>query len=279
MPNDHDMDVDDGTDSDFEAGFTAGPLEQRESTTTPTAQEGEATNPASESGAQPAPKYAQITQEEYEQWKRNPTAIDEIKADNKKRFDDVFGKVGGMEQLLKALQSGTQTGQQIEITKEDFEELIEDGYPDLADMSAKGFNRVLAKLKGTGGQAPQAFDPKQIEEIISTKLASAREDNTREHLFDMHSDWEQVRATPEYEAWVKANKIEARKDRTGASYNDSWNANFIGGLITEFKATKKAASTRQNVLEAAITPKGDGGHSSAKTDDDEFEAGFKSKSH
>lgn len=265
-------------DDDFEAGFNAAPPSP---TTTPESKQEQVAEPAQAAAEQPAPKLAQITEEQYQDLLKRATAIDEIKADSKKRFDDVFGKVGGMQQLIQSLQASTQTGQQVSVTKEDFAELVEEGYPDLAELQAAGLNRILAKLntRGTGGAQPQAFDPKQVEEIVNNRLASEREQSTREQLFDMHEDWEQVRATPEYEVWVKENKIAERKDRAGATYEESWNPTFIGNLITEFKATKKAATTRQNRLEAAITPQGSGGHAPAKTDDDDFEAGFRSKSH
>ncbi len=252
-------------DADFDSGFTAdAPIP----TTTPDAVTKPApVDPASAPATAPAPVTPEWT-----------TAIDEIKAEHKKRFDDVFGKVGGMQQLIQSLQASTQSGQPVTVSKEDFAELIEEGYPDLAELQVAGLNRVLAKLntRGTGGQQPQAFDPKAVEEIISNRLASEKESTIRETLFDMHEDWETVRSTPEYAAWVKENKIAERKDRTGALYEQSWNPTFIGNLITEFKATKKAASTRQNVLEAAITPQGSGGHTPARTDDDDFDAGFRS---
>lgn len=269
--------LDDDNDDDFNAGFDAGPVSP---TTTPEPKDKAPEPEKIESApAVSAPKLATITEEQFQDLLAKANSIDEVKAESKKQFDTVFGKVGGMKQLIDALQTSTQTGQQVSVSKEDFAELVEEGYPDLAELQAAGLNRILAKLntRGTGGAAPAAFDPKQVEQIINDRLDDARTTTSQETLMDMHEDWEAVRESAEYAAWVKANKIEERKDRRGVMYAESWSPTFIGNLITEFKASKKATSTRRNVLEAAITPQGSGGHAAAKTDDDEFEAGFKSK--
>lgn len=270
----------DAVDDDFNAGFTA---DAPEPTPTPAAKD-IATPEASAPVTAAAPKLAQITEEQFQDLLRRAGAIDEIKADSKKQFDTAFGKLGGMQQLLNQLQSSTQSGQQIQVTADDFEELKAEGYPDLADMQAAGLNRILAKMKLTGTGQPGAFGADQAGEMFDARMTPQREaikQEIREEfanraLTDMHDDWNAVVTSPEFNAWTAANKIAEKKDRTGVAFADSLDAHFIGKIIGDFKGQRKAAETQQTRLEAAVAPRGSGGHATGPTDDDEFDKGFKS---
>lgn len=272
----------DAVDDDFNAGFTdEAPLP----TTTPAAQDIAGT-PAAEAAAAPAvaaPKLAQITEDQYQDLLKRATAIDEVKAESKKQFDTAFGKLGGMQQLINQLQSSTQSGQQIQVTADDFEELKAEGYPDLADMQAAGLNRILAKMKLTGTGQP-GFGVDQAGEVFDARMTPQREaikQEIREEfanaaLTDLHEDWDAVVKSPEFSAWTAANKITEKKDRRGIAFADSLDAHFIGKIISDFKGQRKAAETQQTRLEAAVAPRGSGGHATGPTDDDEFDKGFKS---
>lgn len=273
--------MDDVVDDDFNAGFTN---DAPEPTTTPVADIANA--PAVEAAATPAvvaPKLAQITEDQYQDLLRRATAIDEIKAESKKQFDTAFGKLGGMQQLINQLQSSTQSGQLVQITADDFEEMKAEGYPDLAEMQAAGFNRFLAKSKLTGTGQP-GFGADQAGEMFDARMApqresikqEMREESANAALTDIHDDWNAVVKSKEFNAWTAANKIGEKKDRTGVAYADSLNANFIGKIISDFKAHRDAATTQQTRLEAAVAPRGSGGHATEPTEDDEFDSGFKS---
>lgn len=273
--------MDDVVDDDFNAGFTA---DVPEPTPTPVTQ-GIADTPAAEAAAPAvvAPKLAQITEEQYQDLLKRAGAIDEIKSESKKQFDTAFGKLGGMQQLITQLQSSTQAGQQIQVTADDFEELKNEGYPDLADMQAAGLNRILAKMKLTGTGQP-GFGADQAGEVFDARMTPQREaikQEIREEfanraLTDMHEDWNAVVTSPEFNAWTAANKITDKKDRSGTAFADSLDANFVGKIISDFKGQQKAATTQKNRLEAAVAPRGSGGHATGPTDDDEFDKGFKS---
>jgi hypothetical protein len=275
----------DAVDDDFNAGFTA---DAPEPTPTPAAKDiatpAPAAEPAPGPAAAPAPKLAEITEEQYQNLLKRAAMIDEIKADSTKKFDTAFGKLGGMEQLIKQLQSSTQSGQQIQVTADDFEELKAEGYPDLADMQAAGLNRILAKMKLTGTGQPGAFGADQAGEVFDARMTPQREaikQEIREEfahnaLSNLHDDWNAVVRSPEFNAWTAANKIAEKKDRTGVAFADSLDAHFIGKIISDFKGQRKAAETQQTRLEAAVAPRGSGGHATGPTDDDEFDKGFKS---
>lgn len=274
----------DAVDDDFNAGFTQ---DAPEPTPTPAAQ-GIADTPVAGAAAAPvpaAPKLAQITEEQYQDLLKRAGAIDEVKADAKKQFDTAFGKLGGMQQLINQLQSSTQAGQQIQVTADDFEELKAEGYPDLADMQAAGLNRILAKMKLTGtGQPGAVFGADQAGEVFDARMTPQREaikQELREEfanaaLTDLHEDWNAVVRSPEFNAWTASNKIAEKKDRRGVAFAESLDANFIGKIISDFKGQRKAAATHTNRLEAAVAPRGSGGHATGPTDDDEFDKGFKS---
>lgn len=221
-----------------------------------------------------APKFVQITEQDYQKLMSGATAIDEIKAAQEKQFGTAFGKIGGIERIINQLQSTS--GGNIQVTAEDFEELVSE-YPELAELQIKGLNKALSKMQGGGNSITQEqietlmqqrLDPalSALESKVETKLESRRVART-------HPDWVDVCKSPEFTAWIntKPNAAEI------VSSNDS---DTVIKTINEFKALKKPkpqTQTRQNRFADAVTPKGTGGYEESNTDDDDFNAGFNSR--
>jgi len=275
-------------DDDFDAGFT----EEREALTeTPgTAPQDEVTqrveeNPAPvvKEPAAPAPEFAKITKAEYEALVQKASTIDSYK----NTIDKMGGTIGGMKQALERLQSATGQGVDLKVSLEDFKEMVDDNLPDLAEMQVAALNRAFARLKASGA-APNGASPDQVAEIIKQQLgtesktlaASLREEITQEialdQLAEQHSDYKDVLNSPEFHKWRDENKITEKKDRSGVPFESSLNANFVGKILSDFKAAQKQAATRQNRLASAVNPKGAGGFAPGPDLDDEFDAGFSS---
>lgn len=239
---------------DFSAGF--------DGTATPTPQHVEETA---------APKLAQITEEQFTELLSKATAIDEIKAEQKKNFDAAFGKIGGLQQLLEQLK----TSSGVEVSVEDFEELKEE-YPEMAELHVKGLNKALSKLRGG------AIDTTKVEALITTKVAEARtqfqkqmEEERIAQLSEDHEDWQQVVQDEKFLKWK-----EALNEKERERLNNSWNPNFISKKLTEYKKSLESPppkkSNRQEVIDAAVQPRGAGGPPPGPSDEDEFNAGFAS---
>lgn len=276
MPADNDA-----VDDDFAAGFNEPATTP---TTTPAPVDVSVDAPPTESKPVPVadPKY-EMTQAQYDDLLRRASSIDDVRSEHKKLLDSAFGKLGSQQQLLERLQSSTQAGKIVKVTEADFKELIDEGYTELAQMQAAGFNRILEKmqLRGSEGEVQKPADPdykKIFGEQFTPERAALKEELRYElahdSLTDMHEDWETVLNSPAFGEWAKIQKVYDRKDRKGVSFNESLDPRFVGKVIADFKASSKKNSTRQNVLEAAVHPRGSGGIASPSEDDDDFHSGF-----
>ena len=301
------------TDQDFLDGFNNTEVEATTKTPdadaevkepaedNPTAQEPELA--AVEDGKQidaPAPiaktkapkvEYAKITKADYEALLSKASAIDEIRAEQKQKFDSAFGKIGGIQQVIASLQAGTKRGQKVQITPQHFKELIDEGYEDLATMTANGFNRIMSELDvaGTGGE-PKSINQDEFNEIFQQRFnperealkSELRQEIAAETLSALHEDWEATVKTQDFQQWMADTKTDQLKDRNGVSFAESLDARFVAKQLDKYKAfaaEKKAAqqkqAARQNRIASAVQPKGSGGHQSSEAEEDDFYAGFK----
>lgn len=273
------------SDSDFDAGFSS-PLEP---TTTPGKSDlDEATAPAAAAAAEPAPvvtsapaeeQYAQVTKAQLDQLLATAAMVAETKAENKRQFDTAFGQLGGIKQRIDQMQAATPAGEALEVTAEDFAELVGD-FPEMSEATVKGFNRVLGKLKGTGGAAPIAQDAinKMVNEQVAAQVSEFRNQQIDETLEDITPNWREEVNTEAFGKWMDSQDDSVKALSKSARLGD---AKKMLSLYATFKATPPAAatppkpSTRQQQIEAAVAPKGVGGHATGPTEDDDFEAGFK----
>lgn len=259
-------------DSDFDSGFSG-----EVSTAKPT--------PTPEPVADPvqAPRYAQLTEAQVQDLLSKATAIDEIRADTKKKLDSAFGTIGNLKQVIDRLQTETQSGKPVELTAADVAEISAD-YPELGESTLKVLQRLAGKLKGTGA-AP--FDESRIDQRVLQHLNPAMgnlEDTIRnkiaaEELEETYPNWREIAGAPnqdtEFRRWLKT-----QPDGYGDKVFNSNRAKIIGDAIAKFMTTKKPVAkpggNRNDRLAEAIAAKSTGGHANDAPEDD-FDAGFKKK--
>lgn len=262
----------DAPDDDFDAGFSG---DAAAPTTTP--DEVAEPEPIQDLAPEaPAPELATITKDQFDDLLRKAASIDEMRAENKRLSDTVFGKIGGMQQSLAQLQSHGA----VEISDDDFA-FTREAFPELAVMIGDDMKKVVGKLRGTGQATP--FDPAQVEQLIAQRLDPALQKVTVDYetklLRAYHPDWKQVVNSEDFRKWGQSlppGELQAM--------NDSNDANFLADRIAAFKAVKpsapppstKVVATRQTRLAAAVAPRGTGGHPSGPTELDDFEQGFNS---
>lgn len=218
--------------------------------------------------ASPAPKFRQITEEEWTEIQSRAAAAETLKATLEKVSGTAFGKIGGIERTLAQLQAGG-IG---EVSVEDFTKL-RDEFPDLAEMLVEGLNGALKKAPRGQQSAPVDFSA--IESKFNATLAERLD--AQELAFETrllatrHRDWREVAATPEFDAWKATKPIEYQQKLAGRD------SDFIADALTEFKATRKAGndSLRRSRIAAAETPRGSGGNAVSDSEDP-FMAGLKS---
>lgn len=257
--------------ADFAAGFAQplGPTETPVDQGTQQGSEGADTKPADTPAA---PEYVQITKDEWEALKTSAAEINSVKATLEKVSGTAFGKIGGIERTLKEIADGSK----IDISQENIDALRAGGWPELAEPLEK--LRNLRALPGAGGVALE-----QVEDLVQQRVAKVREElrieRQTELLNEAHPDWQQIDADPAFSAWTATLPEDERTKLAKAS--EGYQARVIADFMTRFKATRKAPSTeepsdpqaRRSRINAAVTPRGNGAHAPAETDD--FAAGFR----
>ena len=201
---------------------------------------------------------------------------------------DAFGKIGGLERLLKTLQETTPLGQEIKVEEEDLKELTVD-FPETTKALAPALTRVLNKFKGTG------VKPVVDEETIVKRAAEIADQISSRRvavalLTQAHEDWPELvgaeGSQTEFRTWVKSQGEEVEKE-----VFSTWDHRKLSKKLTEFKETKAKAqakpkppsttsSTKTDVrsqrLAEAVQPRGGKlpPAPKAKTPEEEFEEGF-----
>ena len=271
----------------FASLFNDGPTE------TPAGNEQTQTPEPAEAAQEPAPppKLAQITEDQYAELLARAASVDELKAGLDKKVDTAFGKIGEINRLIASLQQSTPAGEAISLNDDDLAELSSE-FPEIAAMTAKGLNRVLSRLKGTGGTSPD------IESIVQQRLAPVMEALptrveamvSEKLLAKEHGDWRAIVGKPdektEYRAWLSTQPAEYQQ-----TVSETYDSVVIGESLTRFKAEQakaqaaaeearkkaEAANQRKSRFEAAATPRGMPGNTPLESDETAgFRAAFSS---
>ena len=261
----------DGSDGDFDAGFDG--IEQ---TTTPVSADDNHNKEVSDGVASTdqaalQPRLAQITEDQFKALMTKAEEVDQIRSDSKRQIDTLAGHLGGMKQLVEGLkqQRGAITPGQLKRVAQDYPEL------------AKALREDLKELGGAAGPG-QPVDMADIERraqaIVAQELPKELVKQEIKILRLYHRDWVDVVRSPEFVNW---SRTLAPSDQQRLAGNDG---EFIADKISDFKARPKPktttqpaspSNTRQRRLEAAVSPKGTGGHAPAPAAEDDFEAGFR----
>lgn len=274
-------------DADFAAGLTgSAPTE----TPTPTPE------PSPEPSPEPteAPKYVQISEDEWNDTKSRAARVDELSASLDKRLEQVYGKVGrSIEQAVSKLKAETPAGEVAEVGDDDFKEMQE-MYPELSEVQIPMLKKLIGKVKGTA-------DPQALQKLVDERLQaqqSAQLSAKADELAEIHPTWRSdLWAVPpstqgdvfvpgkpsaDYEAWRKT-----MTPQEVAKFENSNSTLYVDRKLQQFYAwktaqaaqaqTPKPASARARQIAAAVPPRGDGGLApgSSSDEDDAFMAGLK----
>jgi hypothetical protein len=232
------------------------------------------------------PQMLSVPAEEYNQLVTTVVRLNDLYGEHGKKFDQAFGKIGGMEDFVKRLQKDTPTGEALSLTDEDMAELSEE-FPSIATGMKTALNKVLSRSKGTGSSA---LDDNKINEILKPILDQERANNQfalvqertkikqdmqREQVLDVHPDFDAVRQTEDFQAYL------AKLPKDVA---DTWKPRIIIETVTNYKASKVKPAPQKNArseaLAAAVNPKGSGPAMKGKSEqslDDAFDEGFKGR--
>lgn len=254
----------------FAAGF-----EDDEDKQTPTPAP-ESASPAAETpkeepaAEQPAPKYAQITEDQFNDLMAKVGQIDE----GRRQIDTLSGHLGGMKQVVEGLkhQRKSLSAGQLKRVAAEFPELAEALQGDLSELAGQGVD--------------QAEIDKRVESVVEARVSQKAVEFETKLLRFYHRDWDKVVVSDDFNAWKAALPPDER-----TRLDTSNDGEYIADKLTEFKEAKaakdkaaaeaaakaKSSSNRQQRLEAAVPPRGTGGHTPSKSGaSSDFQAGWDS---
>ena len=234
--------------------------------------------------AAPKPEFVRVTKQEWAEVRAAAAKTASYDA----QLSKLFGTTGNLQKLVQGAQAQAPAGRKIEIPKDAFSAMEKD-FPELAQQTRTAIERALSGVTGTGAND---VDPDKLEGMLAS-FAAKRE---IEALEDAYPDWREIVGAVDVSRGVQPDpnqpfrKWLAGKDATyQARVNNSESAAVIGRAIKLFqRETTVAAQPRVNGtprndaradrIRAAVQPRGDAGGASAagSSDDDQFEAGFRS---
>jgi hypothetical protein len=207
------------------------------------------------------------------------------------RIRNTEGHIGGLNHNLKQMQetlaASKAASQQVSDapTQAQVKEAMsnpkewDDLKADFPEWSAATEKFMDARLASVGKVNPDEIA--KVANDLNGKVDTTRKESIDAVLDGVIEDWDQEVKKPEFVSWVQSQPENIQA--LGASENIRDAAKMLRMYATHrAKAVAPpvptpSVATRQKRIEAAITPKGSGGFAPAKTDMDEFEAGYSSR--
>lgn len=244
----------------------------------------------------PEPEYAKITAQDWIEHLRT------LKT-QQKQLEKAHGTIGSMTKLLNGLKEKVDPPEvppkpRVEVSAAQFAEM-EEVHPELAKMNREGLGRVLTEL----GLGVTNIDEAKVKAIVAEDHKQATAAKEMENLTEEFPDWKEIvgavtdgKYDPNqpYRQWL-ATKGQEYQDKI----NNSVSAFVVGRSIGLFQRETEAATAAEEAaargrrlrgdpqpspkdaarsarIQASVQPRGDtpGPAAAAKTDDDEFLAGF-----
>lgn len=193
--------------------------------------------------------------------------------DLQKQNERLNGKIGELVRTIKqnqaaAAQPGAEGAPARKLQADALKRLSAD-YPEMASALAEDLSDLM----------PQASDPKQVEDLVQSRVKQALDQRDQEQakkgIKRAHSDWESVIVSPDFKLWMQG-KPEAEQEE----FASTWDHETVADYLTQFKTHRdNLAKQRQRStarLEGAVAPKGDGGAATSKLPDSAgLSAGFR----
>jgi hypothetical protein len=270
LPDEGDAELEAQRVAAFSAAFDGKPTEPPPATDEEQQQEQQQSE-AQAPVEQPAPKFRQITEDEYAELTALRTKVPDLEQAMKRDRDAIYGTIGGLQRSINSRQA-------IDLPKEKLDALRAD-LPEVAELV-----EALAKA----GTAP-AIDPeavfKSTEERLKPALQQAEERAEQrawirlasQRMEEVHPGWKNDANGAEFQAYVKTQGPEFIAKLAQAS--DAWDYPVISNALAAWKDTKKkaaaSANTRRDRMAANVTPRGSSAPANpAKTREDAFMEGW-----
>ena len=208
---------------------------------------------------QEAPVFAGLTESQLKSILERATRVDAIEDQLRK----ANGKIGELNGTLQEIQRRrpTQHAPADDLDDEQIAE-FESTFPEFGP-AVEARARKIAQEVMQSQQAQGQRDPEEISKQVNLAVMNTT-----------HKGWQQTTASDDFKLWITSQPPDVQQ-----TYQTTWDAQELGGIVTAFKSRQQAASARSTKskqrLEAALTP--DGRSSKvvhAVTEQDAMQAGF-----
>lgn len=227
------------------------------------------------------PKMTQIPEDEYRKLLDGVAKIGDIE----KQFGTAFGKIGGIERMLDQLKSSAPAGEKIELSKDVVADLAAE-FPEMADLQYKTLQKLVDVLNTrtvtpASAHADAAQPSAQPVDVDAIKK-SIRRELVEETLNEFDEKWKETIGLPDDKGVIPDTPFRQWLAKQSKDYHDKVKSTYSAPVLTDalskFKAAQRKAQGRREVLDAAVEITGSRGQApnASPTDDDEFNAGFKS---
>lgn len=229
-------------------------------------------------------KMAQIPEDEYRKLLDGVAKIGEIETVLERQFGTAFGKIGGIERVLDQLKSSAPAGGKIELSKEIVADMAAE-FPEMAEIQYKTLQRLVDVLNTNHPVSPApnegAAQPSPVvdEAAIERRVRRAIAEETLD-AFD--GDWRKTIGLPDATGVIPDTPFRQWLSKQPKDFanrvTSTYSATILTDALAKFKAAQNKAQGRREVLDAAVEVTGSGGQApdAGLTDNDEFDAGFKS---
>ena len=208
---------------------------------------------------QEEPVFAGLTESQLKSILERATRVDAIEDQLRK----ANGKIGELNGTLQEIQRRrpTQHAPADDLDDEQISE-FESTFPEFGP-AVEARARKIAQEVMQSQQAQGQHDPEEISKQVNLAVMNTT-----------HKGWQQTTASDDFKLWIASQPPDVQQ-----TFQTTWDAQELGGIVTAFKSRQQAASARSTKskqrLEAALTP--DGRSSKvvhAVTEQDAMQAGF-----
>lgn len=253
--------------------------------------------PAEEKPAEVKPA-AQLSNDQILGLMDKAKSVDEMRVLVQKLQDETRGRFGSLADQLKQIQAATAAGQSVDVSDEDFSDLIK-LVPDIAPAVIAGLKKTVGKMKGTATPAPVETQEQFEERVKPVAIKIAREISAQERLLEKqesakakvaekHAKWGETVKDTTFQTW-----LQEQPHAYVEKFNASWEPSVvIDGLDKFYEAQKakdkpkeevkpavKQNESRAQRLKEATPPKGGASvplGKKTKTPEEEFAEGYNS---
>lgn len=225
-------------------------------------------------------------------------SVDEMRVLVQKLQDETRGRFGSLADQLKQIQAATAAGQSVDVSDEDFSDLMK-LVPDIAPAVIAGLKKTVGKMKGTGATAPVETQEQFEERVRPVAIKIAREISAQDRLTEKQEN-AKAKVAEKFEDWhpkVNSAPFKDWLNEQSHAYVEKFNSSWEPGVVIdgleryhEFEKAKlkpkeevkpqvKLNESRAQRLKEATPPKGGASVPLGKktlTPEEEFELGFKS---